>query len=177
MQEAVNRCQRNGRVQDGRRFTDRGVSGWKGAHRQTGKLAALLRVVAPGDTILVEDNSRWSREEPLDSVNALHDVVNKGVEVVFLKTGVLMNRDNFNDPSVFLPNVLGSFMANQENELRAHKIRAAMETKRQEIAQGKLTVGRLSDWNGGRRRGRSLTGPMRSTSPAIAGSARMWPQR
>ena len=32
----------------------------------------------------------------------------------------------------------------------------------------------VSDWNGGRRRGRSLTGPMRSISPAIAGSARRW---
>jgi DNA invertase Pin-like site-specific DNA recombinase len=145
-QQALDWCQRNNRVLDERSFTDRGVSGWKGAHRQSGKLAALLKLVTTGDTILVEDSSRWSREQPLDSLNALRDVVNKGVEIVFLKTGVIVNRGNFNDPAVFLPNVLGSFIANQENELRASKIRSAMVGKRQKLAEGKLIFGRLPAW-------------------------------
>jgi DNA invertase Pin-like site-specific DNA recombinase len=70
-QQAVDWCQRNGRVLDERSFTGRGVSGWKGANREFGKLAALLKEVVPGDTILLEDASRWSREE-LEHPSPLH---------------------------------------------------------------------------------------------------------
>jgi len=146
IQQALDWCQHNGRVLDERRFTDRGVSGWKGAHRKSGKLAALLSLVQAGDTILVEDASRWSRERSLVALNALESVVNKDVEIVFLRGGLVVNRENFNNPDVFLSNVLNSFMANRENEERAEKIRQAMKARRATVERGKAVQGRLPAW-------------------------------
>jgi len=49
-------CRRNGKTLYDKPFVDRGVSAWRGANRQSGALAALLRTVSPGDVILIEDN-------------------------------------------------------------------------------------------------------------------------
>jgi len=72
--------------------------------------------------ILIEDSDRWSREKPLDSLNALKATVDRGVEIVFLKTGVVVNRDNFNDPGTLFPAFFGSFLANSENEKRSYPL-------------------------------------------------------
>src|SRR5271167_388056 len=70
-QMALDWCRCNGRTLCDQTFADRGVSGWKGANRQTGALGALLKEATEADTILVEDTDRWSRESPLDSLGAL----------------------------------------------------------------------------------------------------------
>ena len=139
-------CQRNGRKLADQTFTDRGVSGWHGDNRKGRALGALLKLVKAGDTILIEDCDRWSRESPLDSLNALRETVNRGVEVVFLKTGILVNRSNFNDPSVLFPNFFGSYVANAENEKRSYRIRQAMDARREQVKAGKAVQGRLPAW-------------------------------
>src|ERR1041385_2597236 len=131
-------CQRNGPTLNDQNFTDRGVSAWKGANRQTGALGALLKTVQACD--------RWSRENPLDSLNALRDTVNKGVQIVFLKTGVSVNRLNFNDPGILFPNFFSSFLAKPENENRSYRIRQAMESRRAQIKAGKAVRGVMSCW-------------------------------
>jgi DNA invertase Pin-like site-specific DNA recombinase len=145
-QVAKDWCLRNGRKLAEQTFADRGVSGWRGDNRREGALGALLKIARAGDTILIEDCDRWSRETPLDSLNALRDTVNRGVEVVFLKTNITVNRDNFNDPVVLFPNFFGSYLANAENEKRSYRIRQAMEGKRQQLAAGRLIFGRLPAW-------------------------------
>jgi DNA invertase Pin-like site-specific DNA recombinase len=139
-------CQREGRELVEANFTDRGKSAWHGQHRQNGNLGALLKAVRAGDTILIEDTDRWSREPVLDSLNALRDTVNQGVQIVFLKTGVPVNKNNFNDPNVLIPNFLGSFLANAENEKRSYRIREAMTARREQLKQGKAVRGRLPAW-------------------------------
>lgn len=139
-------CHRNGMVLQDQTYADRGVSGWRGANRLTGELGALLKIVRPGDIILVEDTDRWSREPVLDALSTLRDTVNGGVEIVFLKTGVRVNKSNFNDPSVLFTNFFGSYLANSENEKRSYRIRQAMEAKRQSISRGQIPFGRLPAW-------------------------------
>jgi DNA invertase Pin-like site-specific DNA recombinase len=145
-QLAINWCKSQGRTLSDQRFTDRGLSGWKGLHRQSGALGALLKIVKAGDIILVEDSDRWSREAPLDSLNALRDVVNRGIEIVFLKTGVRVTSTNFNDPAVLIPNFFASFLANAENEKRAYRIRQAMDARRRQIKAGEAVPGSLPCW-------------------------------
>ena len=145
-QMAQDWCRRNGRTLAEQRFADRGVSGWKGDNRKSGALCALLKLVTPGDTILVEDSDRWSRETPLDSLNALRDTVNRGVDIVFLKTGVTVSRSNFNDPSVLIPSFFASFLANAENEKRAYRIRQAMGIRREQIEAGRAVPGSMPCW-------------------------------
>jgi DNA invertase Pin-like site-specific DNA recombinase len=146
VQAAEDWCRRQGRTLADRAFADRGVSGWKGANRQNGALGALLKEATSGDTILIEDTDRWSREAPLDSLNALRDTVNRDVEIVFLKTGVTVNKSNFNDPGVLFPNFFGSFLANAENEKRAYRIREAMKSRQAQIEAGQAVQGRLPAW-------------------------------
>ena len=145
-QQAKNWCQCNGRTLADQTFTDRGVSGWHGNNRREGALGTLLKVVKEGDTILIEECDRWSRESPLDSLNALRDTVNRGVEIVFLKSGVCVNRANFNDPAILFPNFFSSYLANAENEKRSYRIRQAMEARREQVKSGKAVQGRLPAW-------------------------------
>jgi len=139
-------CRRNGRVLEEQQYTDRGISGWRGKNRTEGALAALLRVVGPGDTILIEDNDRFSRERPLDSLNALREVVGRDVEVVFLKTGITVNKNNFDDPTILFPNFFQSFLANSENEKKSMRVREAMAARRKLMESGIPVPGRLPSW-------------------------------
>jgi len=145
-QMAKDWCQRNGRLLADKRFTDRGVSGWHGHNRSDGALGELLKIVKSGDTILVENTDRWSRESPLDSLGAMRETVNRGVEIVFLKTGNVVNRSNFNDAGVLIPTFFGSFLANAENKKRSYRIRQAMDARREQIKSGKAVQGRLPAW-------------------------------
>ena len=139
-------CQRNGRKLADQTFTDRGVSGWHGDNRKGGALGALLKMVKAGDTILIEDCDRWSRESALDSMGALRDTVDKGVQIVFLKTGIVVNHSNFNDPNVLIPTFFSSYLANAENEKRSYRIRQAMDARREQVKSGKAVQGRLPAW-------------------------------
>jgi DNA invertase Pin-like site-specific DNA recombinase len=139
-------CRRNGCALEEQTYTDRGVSGWRGQNRQSGALAALLRIVEPGDRILIEDNDRWSREPVLDSLNALRDAVRRGLTIVFLKTGITVNKSNFDDPSVLFPNFFQSFLANQENQKRSERVRSAMAARRKTMESGTPVKGRLPCW-------------------------------
>jgi len=105
-------CARNG-VKLAGQEKDEGVSAFKGANRRAGSgLDRLLHIMRAGDVLLVEDNDRWSREKPLDSLNALRSTVNKGVKIVFLRTGVEMTRENFDNPEILFPSFFGSYLAN-----------------------------------------------------------------
>ena len=89
-------CERNGlRLVEG--AADRGLSAFHGRNHSNGALGALLKRMRPGDTLIVEDCDRWSREPVLESLNRLQAEVRKGIEVVFLRTGTRVNASNFND--------------------------------------------------------------------------------
>lgn len=135
---ALQWCQRKGVTLSERRFTDRGLSGKDGANRSKGQLAALLQITQPGDVILIEDNDRFSREDPITALNQLREkVLNRGVRVIFLKTGVEVTRENFCDPSVLFPNFFEGFLANAENSKRINRIRESWIARKDQIASGK----------------------------------------
>jgi DNA invertase Pin-like site-specific DNA recombinase len=138
-------CQRQGlELHD--RLVDPATSARFGGNRKKGKLGELLGLAQEGDTILIEDHSRWSREAALDSMVAIRDVVNRDVRLIFLRSGMEVNRNNFNTLETFMGNTFYALMAHAENEERTNKIRKAMEGKRLALAQGKLLFGRLPCW-------------------------------
>ncbi len=145
-QMAQDWCKRAGRRLSDKTFTDRGISGWRGANRKFGALRDLLKIAGDGDTVLIEDCDRWSREEALDALTALRTTVQRGVEVVFLKRGVSVNKDNFNEDSVLIPLFFGSLLANKENEKRSYRIKEAMIGRREKMEQGTAVRGRLPAW-------------------------------
>ena len=145
-QQLKDLCVRKGWTLSDRCFADRGVSAWKGKNRQEGAFSELLKVAKDGDVIAIEDNDRFSRERTVKSLAALEEIVNRGIMVVFLKTGVEVIKENFNDPAVIIPNFFQSYLANQENEKRAYRIRQAMMARRATIESGKAVQGRLPAW-------------------------------
>jgi DNA invertase Pin-like site-specific DNA recombinase len=146
VQLAQNWCQRNGRTLNERTFLDKGVSAWHGKNREKGALASLLKIVQPGDCILVENVDRWSREKPLKALTELQNAVERGVEFVFLGSGLTVNKNNFDDPSVLIPNFFGSFLAHEENQKKSERCRSAHRARRKLIENGQAVQGRLPCW-------------------------------
>jgi hypothetical protein len=91
-------CAKNGLRLSETAFAGRGVSAFHGKHRENGALGRLLKHVQPGEVLLIEDCDRWSREDPLDALTRLREEVRRGIEVVFLRTGVCVTNDNFSIP-------------------------------------------------------------------------------
>src|ERR1039458_1263153 len=92
-QQLKDLCVRKGWTLSDRCFADRGASAWKGKNRQEGAFSELLKVAKDGDVIAIEDNDRFSRERTVKSLAALEEIVNRGIMVVFLKTGVEVIKD------------------------------------------------------------------------------------
>lgn len=139
-------CERNGyRLAD--TYADKGKSAFHGRNHTSGNLGALLKTMKPGQLLLIEDTDRWSREDPLDALTRLRAEVERGIEVVFLRTGQRVTRANFSDMSVVVPNFFGSLLANQESAKKAERIKAVWDAKKASAASGKPTrFNRLPCW-------------------------------
>jgi DNA invertase Pin-like site-specific DNA recombinase len=146
LQQASDWCSRRGLKLSDRTFADRGVSAKAGKNLEEGALGELVRVAKPGDVLLIEDNDRFSRQSPITALSNLSAVVNKGISVVFLRTGVEVNQANFNDMGVIVPNFFGALLANQENEKRAFRIRQSWEKRYAELRSGKATRMKMPGW-------------------------------
>lgn len=74
---------------------DEGVSGWKGRNQREGSgLPRLLKIIKPGDFLLVEDNDRLSRQDWFAHMTFLGNIVSRGVTVVTLTNGNEMTRSD-----------------------------------------------------------------------------------
>src|SRR6267154_3797946 len=139
-------CARNGLTLAGQE-KDEGVSAFRGKNQRKGTgLSRLLKRVTSGDTILVEDADRWSREKPLDSLNALRDTVNRGVSIHFLRTGVTVTMENFNNPEILFPSFFVSFLANQESAKKSARVKASWGARIAAMKDGTPINQNLPSW-------------------------------
>jgi len=140
-------CASNGLRLSETAFADRGVSAFHGKHRENGALGRLLKHVQPGEVLLIEDCDRWSREDPVDALTRLREEVRRGIDVVFLRTGVCVTNDNFSDPAILYPNFFGAVLGNAENKKKAERIKASWDARKAALAAGKaVRVNRLPCW-------------------------------
>ncbi|MFV7462957.1 recombinase family protein [Pseudomonas shirazica] len=75
-----------------RKFEDLGVSGSSGKHIEAGALGELLAAIEDGHfpagtVVLVEAMDRFSRLEPMDTLNHLRTIVKAGIDLVTLDDG------------------------------------------------------------------------------------------
>jgi DNA invertase Pin-like site-specific DNA recombinase len=128
-----------------KRFVDKGVSAWRGKNREEGELGKLLKVVQPGEIIILEALDRWSRQDPCDSVIALRKHIERGVGFYFGSVGRVVNAENYRELRIVL-NVQAELAA-QYSERNSFRIREAMKRQREMIvAEGTLGFGRLPGW-------------------------------
>jgi len=138
-------CAKNHLTLSNKSFADRGISAWKGANRR-GALGELLNILKPGDNLLIEDNDRLSREDPLTAMNLLHSIVFKGVTVITLRDGNRIDRNNFFNLSVFLPAMVKSALANEENIKKSVRIKESWNARRKAMATGQFIGGKMPFW-------------------------------
>jgi DNA invertase Pin-like site-specific DNA recombinase len=138
-------CDKHGLILSERSFADRGISAWKGANRR-GALGELLNLLKAGDCLLIEDNDRLSREDPLTAMNLLHSIVFKGVTVITLRDGNVINSANFFNLSTFLPSIVKSALANEENQKKSMRIKESWITRRKNMAEGTFIGGKIPFW-------------------------------
>src|SRR5271169_3280127 len=117
-------CAHNGLKLSQETFADKGVSAYHGKHREKGALGRLLQHVKPGDSVLVENIDRWSREDPLDSLPELRKAVNSGSEFVFLQENVRVTKDNFTSPQIRYLLFFGADRAHGESDRKRQMIEA-----------------------------------------------------
>jgi DNA invertase Pin-like site-specific DNA recombinase len=135
VEKAKEYCIKNGLTLADNTFADRGVSAWRGKN-QTGALGELLNILKHGDYLLVEDQDRLSRQNPLDAANLLFSIVNKGVSIVTLRDGNIITAGNFFTLGSFLPSILKSALASEESEKKSMRLRESVNNAIEQAAKG-----------------------------------------
>src|ERR1700730_11325140 len=92
-------AERNGLdLDEALKFHDMGVTSFRGANAERGKLSLFRRavedgLVAPGSYLLVEDFDRLSRMDPWDALPIFQEIVNRGITLVTLKDQKVWNKE------------------------------------------------------------------------------------
>jgi|SRR5882672_1763274 len=139
-------CASRGLKLSDRTYKDQGVSARVGANMTDGALGELVKIAKPNDVLLIEDQDRFSRANPIAALLSLQSVVNKGIRVVFMRSGSEVNCANFNDMATIVPTFFGALLANQENEKRAFRVKQSWEKRYAELRSGKTTRMPLPGW-------------------------------
>ncbi len=122
-------------------FRDLGVSAHQGKHRKEGALAAFLALVvagkiARGSFLVVENQDRLSRENPLEALELLARLVRSGVTIVDLSQGgrEITEKNLSSDPAVLFTVVASAIRAHDESQRKSERVGAAWRRKK-EIAR------------------------------------------
>lgn len=146
LQASQDWCSRRGLTLAGS-AEDSGVSAYHGKnHDPKSELSQLLKRMTPGDVLLIEDNDRFSRRDPITAMNALKSVVDRGVKVNILKTGVEVTAENFNDPNILFPNFFQSWLGNAESVKKAGRVKASWDARKAAVANGTPLNQNLPSW-------------------------------
>lgn len=140
-------CKRRGLTLAGS-AEDVGVSAYKGKNLSPeSELNQLLKRMSPGDVLLIEDNDRFSRKDPITALSALRKiVVERGIKVTFLKTNVEATAENFNDPGVLFPNFFQSYLGNAESAKKAMRVKASWDARKADMTAAKPINQNLPGW-------------------------------
>lgn len=126
-------------------FHDLGVSAYRGANAETGRLADFLELVKvgtvlPGSYLLVENLDRISRRTARRAAEKLSEICDAGITVVTLTDGREYTEKSLDDdPISFIVAVLGFMRAHEESAVKAGRLREVWEGKRAKAASTPLT--------------------------------------
>lgn len=126
-------------------FEDFGVSAYRGANAETGKLGEFRRAVEdgfvlPGSYLLVESLDRISRSAARKALTLLGDIADLGITIVTLNDGrEYTARSLDNDPTSLLIALLTFIRANEESVTKGLRVKAAWDAKRSRAREKPLT--------------------------------------
>jgi DNA invertase Pin-like site-specific DNA recombinase len=131
---------------DERSFQDLGVSAYRGANLETGRLGEFLEAVRigaveRGSYLLVESLDRLSRASARRAVRVLEGICDEGVKVVTLGDGRLYDSHSLDsDPMAFMWAFLVAIRANEESATKSRRLREAWKAKRGRAGERRLTA-------------------------------------
>jgi DNA invertase Pin-like site-specific DNA recombinase len=136
-------------------FKDLGVSAYRGANAETGRLGDFQRavdegLVAKGSFLLVESLDRISRSAARKALRVLEDIIERGITVVTLSDRRVYDVSSLDsDPTSLLMSVLIFMRANEESVTKSRRVKAAYDNKRKVARSGnaeKPFTRRLPAW-------------------------------
>jgi DNA invertase Pin-like site-specific DNA recombinase len=145
-------CKRNqAQLDTSTTYQDKGVSAYRGKHREKGVLASFLAAVEAGriprgSVLVLENLDRLSRENPWDSVPLLCSIVNAGVTVVTLSPSEMLY-ERGRDLTPLILAVVEFGRGNSESAIKSERLLAFWaEKKRLARVEGKIMTRRLPGW-------------------------------
>ena len=133
-------------LDEGLTFHDLGVSAYRGANVETGRLAdfkeaVTMGLVPRGSYLLVEALDRLSRLTPWKAVRVLQDIIELDIKVVTLNDGKMYTPESLEKEPVDLLIAIILFMrANEESLTKGRRLKAAWEGKRLKAENTPLTA-------------------------------------
>lgn len=120
-------------------FADKGVSAKAGKNLER-SWADLIKLLRSGDYLLVEDQDRITRQDPLVLLNSLKAITDMGVTVVTVKDGMEITKQNFFSAGIFIQNALKGVLSKGENDKRIFRLKEKWEGRREAIKAGKFAA-------------------------------------
>jgi DNA invertase Pin-like site-specific DNA recombinase len=122
-------------------FEDAGVSAYRDANAETGRLGEFLKAVEDGliprgSFLLVESLDRISRNKPRKAFRLLERICEAGISVVTTADDRCYDEATLdNDPMALMYALMVAIRANEENERKADRVGEAYDEKRKNAAQ------------------------------------------
>jgi DNA invertase Pin-like site-specific DNA recombinase len=120
---------------------DAGVSAYRGKNRKKGALGTFLKTieqgkVAAGSVLLVEEWSRFSRQNPWDGMPTCRKIIDAGVGIMDLRSNILYNTVTMRDQPTRIRLDLEWERAHRESQEKSIRMQAAWAAKRAKAASG-----------------------------------------
>lgn len=124
------------------RLVDNGVSAYTGANLETGHLGKLTKrfltgVLDPREYVLVvEELDRLSRRPPTDMIMWITPLLNAGLTIETVKSGLRITQDTMSDMGTFMSIIMRAFQAFEFGETQKDRGESAWSKWREEAAAG-----------------------------------------
>ena len=117
---------------------DLGLSAYRGANAESGRLGEFLELVRAGHIprgsyLLVESLDRLSRQKARKALRPLEDIIEAGVYVVTLFDGRVYDLESIDGTDLLIA-ILFMIRAHEESETKGRRLRHAWEQKRTKAA-------------------------------------------
>jgi DNA invertase Pin-like site-specific DNA recombinase len=115
-------------------FKDLGISAFKGKNLENG-LGQFIEAVRQGkiekgSVLLVENLDRLSRQEPVEALIQLQELLKLGIEVVTLQDEQVFKDGSMKDAGKLFTSIAIMLRANEESEAKSKRLKAMWENKR-----------------------------------------------
>jgi DNA invertase Pin-like site-specific DNA recombinase len=135
-------CDREGYSLSTETFEDKGVSAFKGANADVGKLGLFLEAVEKGSIkrgsiLVVENLDRLSRQHFEEGYLLIKRITQAGINVVTLSDNKMYHSGSQLELVDMITMIVGFERANQESEMKSQRVGAAWKSNAAKVAEGK----------------------------------------